>query len=1544
MTAQIMLPNDTAPATPPTGYSTIYTKADGLFYTKDDAGVETALGGGGGSGTVTEVSGTAPIQVATGTTAPVVSITAATPSLPGSMSAADKTKLDAISGTNTGDNAANSSITPTSLGLVIGTNVQAYDADLTTWAGITPGAGVATFLATPTVANFNLALSDADVATGGGTATGTNTGDNAANSSITPTSLGLVIGTNVQAYDADLTTWAGITPGTDVATALAVAVGTAGAVILNGGALGTPLSGTLTNATGLPAAGVTGTALVAAAIGTTVQAYDADLTTWAGVTPGTGVTAALVQDINAQGALVTNGGALGTPSSGTLTNATGLPPAGVTGTALVTAAIGTTVQAYDADLTTWAGVTPGTGVATALGVAVGTAGAPVVNGGDLGTPSSGVLTNTTGYTQAPGDNSTKLATTAFVSNAVAGLVFKDAVIYATTAALPAVTYANGTLGVGATLTADANGALAIDSAAPTASQRILVKNQAADLQNGIYTVTDAGSAGTVFILTRATDNDQSAEFITGFQVLTTAGTANTNTTWTYNGTSSPTMGTTSLTFAQSSGVNSYTAGNGLTLAASQFAIDTAVTVDKTTAQTLTNKTLASPTITGTATGSISGNAGTVTGLAVTAGQTLTVTTGGTIGSAAYTASTAYATTAQGATADAALPSASFTAASVTGKLITGFVSGAGTVAATDTILEALNKLDGNVAGKQAAGSYQPLATVLTDTTAAFTTAQATKLSNLTPTTALTVNTGTVTLVGNVANTSSLTLPAGALTLGTAAAAATGDFATATQGSNADTHAGLSTTAHGGIVASTDARLTDARTPTAHAHGNVTNTGYIGSTATLPIITGTAGILQAGSFGATAGTFCAGDDARLADSRNAATATIVADATNVTFYPTFVSAVTGNIPIKVDGNLTYNPATNTFTAGVFAGAGTSLTGTAASLSIGGNAATATSLAGTLAVANGGTGITSFGTGIATALGVNVGTAGSFVVNGGALGTPSSGTLTNCTLPLYTAAYGSAVARTFTAKNSDIISVLDFGANTTPGTTDMRTAFYNALVAGDDILIPAGNYRIASALTVTTAKTLRFASGAYLTVDSGITVTVNGYVVAPTEANIFRGSGTVTGISEVWPAWFGAVGDWNGSTGTDDQAALTRCTTSIAGSASSVNRKNLVHLGRKVYCLASPWVINMTATLGISIQGEGSLLGEGSGLLALTSFSYTNGGVIAIEGNVTTSFSMSGFAIERAAAGTGYGLTINFAGQTNFLQGMNLSEFSDLTIANFSTGIQVNRARLLSWHRVFVWCDGITASTTYGVHIRDLLSGTGSGCGDMTWTECQFVSHYAAGVSNYGVFMTASTSNGLYGIRFDKCIFYAAKYNIWVDAANNGTIVDLWITDCQFDGPQGTGIYLNQAGASSTGCLSDVHIKGCFFTSVADSFIVGVAAYASHLSAITITDCFGVTTASAAGIIMSATSTLNIANNVWSDVGNGTNAGIAVDNGLKTNIIGNNFGPAYQGTGTGSFTYAVSITGASSDWVVVQGNNSGGQATTAAVYDGMSLTNKSITGNI
>ena len=57
-----------------------------------------------------------------------------------------------------------------------------------------------------------------------------------------------------------------------------------------------------------------------------------------------------------------------------------------------------------------------------------------------------------------------------------------------------------------------------------------------------------------------------------------------------------------------------------------------------------------------------------------------------------------------------------------------------------------------------------------------------------------------------------------------------------------------------------------RAASSHAHGNISNNGAIGSTANLPIITGTNGVLQASSFGTGANTFCQGNDSRLSNAR------------------------------------------------------------------------------------------------------------------------------------------------------------------------------------------------------------------------------------------------------------------------------------------------------------------------------------------------------------------------------------------------------------------------------------------------------------------------------------------------------------------------------------------------------------------------------------------------------------------------------------------------------------------------------------------------------
>lgn len=294
-------------------------------------------------------------------------------------------------------------------------------------------------------------------------------------------------------------------------------------------------------------------------------------------------------------------------SNGIVTTSGGTGLLSVTGTT----GSGNVVLATSPTLVTPVLGTPASGVATNLtGTAAGLTAGTVTTNANLTGPITSVgnattITNSvnlpaspTTTTQAPGDNSTKIATTAYVAAALLGQDFKEAAKYATTGALPAILYANGSSGVGATLTGVSVGALAVDSASPSVNDRILVKNQVSTFQNGIYTVTATGSGIAVFVLTRSTDFNQSFEIDAGDSVFVTSGTLNSTTTWAYNAGDAPTIGTDPITFAQTAGQGSFTAGNGIAITGTSIAIDTSVTVDKTTAQTLTNKTLTSPLITG----------------------------------------------------------------------------------------------------------------------------------------------------------------------------------------------------------------------------------------------------------------------------------------------------------------------------------------------------------------------------------------------------------------------------------------------------------------------------------------------------------------------------------------------------------------------------------------------------------------------------------------------------------------------------------------------------------------------------------------------------------------------------------------------------------------------------------------------------------------------------------------------------------------------------------------------------------------------------------
>jgi len=260
------------------------------------------------------------------------------------------------------------------------------------------------------------------------------------------------------------------------------------------------------------------------------------------------------------------------------------------------------------------------------------------------------------------------ATKNYVDGVAQGLNVHDSALVATTVNL-AWTYAAGTTGadggtgVGATLTNGTTGTSAIDGYTLQLNDRVLVKNQTTKTQNGIYTVTTAGTTGVSTVLTRATDADNHiAGQVTAGDFVFVAGvsgtTSQTSQGWSQIDAGTATtppkgikIGTDNIEFSQFSGAGTYTASNGVTLTGSNFTFNplstgglqtgstgASILLPSTSGLTTTSSGLAlNPTSTGGLTTSASGayillatNSGlgtSASGLAVGAGTGISVSTG-----------------------------------------------------------------------------------------------------------------------------------------------------------------------------------------------------------------------------------------------------------------------------------------------------------------------------------------------------------------------------------------------------------------------------------------------------------------------------------------------------------------------------------------------------------------------------------------------------------------------------------------------------------------------------------------------------------------------------------------------------------------------------------------------------------------------------------------------------------------------------------------------------------------------------------------------------
>jgi hypothetical protein len=243
----------------------------------------------------------------------------------------------------------------------------------------------------------------------------------------------------------------------------------------------------------------------------------------------------------------------------------------------------------------------GKGRLTALSTNIIAGGAPGgAAGGDLASTypnptikaSVGLTGNPTAPTQSAGNNSTRIASTAYVDTGLAlkanlasptftGTVTVPTTVNATDPAQKSYVDAalNGlswkqevriaSAAAGTLATSFANGQT-VDGVVVATGDRILIKNQVAGAENGIYIVAVAGAP------TRATDAATGAELVNA-TCYVSEGTANADTQWTCSTNAPITPGVTALTFVQSGGGATYTADETtLHLSSTTFSIITDV--------------------------------------------------------------------------------------------------------------------------------------------------------------------------------------------------------------------------------------------------------------------------------------------------------------------------------------------------------------------------------------------------------------------------------------------------------------------------------------------------------------------------------------------------------------------------------------------------------------------------------------------------------------------------------------------------------------------------------------------------------------------------------------------------------------------------------------------------------------------------------------------------------------------------------------------------------------------------------------------------------
>lgn len=455
---------------------------------------------------------------------------------------------------------------------------------------------------------------------------------------------------------------------------------------------------------------------------------------------------------------------------------------------------------------------------------------------------------------------------------------------------------------------------------------------------------------------------------------------------------------------------------------------------------------------------------------------------------------------------------------------------------------------------------------------------------------------------------------------------------------------------------------------------------------------------------------------------------------------------------------------------------------------------------------------------------------------------------------------------------------------------------------------------------------------------------------------RASRRNLGLYEVWVEDFGAVGNYNPSTGagTDDWTAIQGAV-NYAQTLASPEKVVTVKFRAKNYLLSATLVLTPASNCPIRLEGQGGCaLSPNTNDVSGTRLFFNGGstwGINVAGTDVINSeashihFEIRNLGIIGKSVGAQYGLIIG-TGSNIQLDGHTKSLVENVYCAGWTAWqLYIVNTRQVEFRRLVV---DATANTGAGGAVM-LISDATTFTGDLNFYNCDIVAN-PDDMTSVCVLISHATAGIMGGIHFTDSNLYYGLYGCHVLNAGSGRIDDIFFGKTSFDGRPShigsRGLFIEQSG---TGNMNNLVCESAYCLNYDMSVEVKLSSAGTIQTVRLVHNYFSLNPSGgikfdqggAGGLLQS----LAIANNTFSRVGSdvGNHCVIRMVNACKGfAITGNTYVTNWGGSASATVGWVVKVDDTTADGYTIIGNT--GQCNTAAVFDAGTTSNKAVANNV